>query len=141
MGSAVEWRDLAHPNDLVTQTVTRRYGGPTPQERVWAEYNLDILHPPIFCRAEQTKPASTHRRVLHPSVASPALGRIYGWAELVGTTHMGKLDPGLTFVNLSVLGVSKEVASRISPRLTSVATLSFSHPSMVISRQWKWHGL
>jgi len=130
-------------NDFVTQTVTRWYGGPTPQERVRTEYSLDILHLANILQCS-TNEVSFNPPAVHPSAASPVFGRIYGWVESVGATHIGKLDLGETFVNLWVPGASKEITSRISPRLTSVATLSFSHPSIVVefpSRQWKWYRL
>jgi len=41
----------ATPNDLITQTVARRYGGPAPQERIRADYSFDALHHPKILRS------------------------------------------------------------------------------------------
>ena len=62
----------------------------------------------------------------------------------MGITHIGELNLRESFISLCVPSASKDITSRISPRLTSVATLSFSHPSIVVefpSRQWKWYRL
>ena len=58
-------------NDLKTQTVTRRYGGPTLQERIRADYSFDAPHHPNILRNPMDRvrfsPLANHPHSRFPS--------------------------------------------------------------------------
>jgi len=98
---------------------------------VRTKYSLDTLHLTNILQSRTNEvsfnpPVDTSPFRCLPGIGGGGGG--CGWAESVGTTYIGKLDLWETFVNLWVPGVSKEITSRISPRLTSVATFILLPP-------------